>query len=158
MHGQQNIKTLYDVRTTTKSPNDAFLRTYPRRFIYHRYVILRLSKYFRRYVLLTYSISRVLLEKLTGLQLIKKFPAFYGTRRFITSSQVPAICPYSEPARSSPHPPTWRSVLILSSLYARISHVVSFLQVSPTNSCIRLSSPQYALHSPPISFLILSHE
>jgi hypothetical protein len=29
--------------------------------------------------------STVLLEKLTGLQLIKKFPAFYGTRRFITA-------------------------------------------------------------------------
>jgi len=27
--------------------------------------------------------SRVLLEKLIGLQLVKKFPAFYGTRRFI---------------------------------------------------------------------------
>ena len=29
--------------------------------------------------------SRVLLEKLTGLQLVKKFPAFCGTRRFITA-------------------------------------------------------------------------
>ena len=29
--------------------------------------------------------SRVLLEKLTGFQLVKKFPAFYGTRRFITA-------------------------------------------------------------------------
>jgi hypothetical protein len=29
--------------------------------------------------------SRVLLEKLTGLQPVKKFPAFYGTRRFITA-------------------------------------------------------------------------
>ena len=28
--------------------------------------------------------SRVLLEKLLVLQLIKKFPAFYGTRKFIT--------------------------------------------------------------------------
>jgi hypothetical protein len=28
---------------------------------------------------------RVLLEKLIGLQLVKKFPAFYGTRRFITA-------------------------------------------------------------------------
>ena len=28
---------------------------------------------------------RVLLEELTGLQLVKKFPAFYGTRRFITA-------------------------------------------------------------------------
>jgi hypothetical protein len=29
--------------------------------------------------------SRVLLEKLTGLPLVKKFSAFYGTRRFITA-------------------------------------------------------------------------
>jgi len=35
--------------------------------------------------LLTYSLtpwSKVLLEKLNGLQLVKKFPAFYGTQRF----------------------------------------------------------------------------
>jgi hypothetical protein len=35
------------------------------------------------YLLTTWS--RVLLEKLTSLQLVKKFPAFYGTRRFITA-------------------------------------------------------------------------
>jgi hypothetical protein len=37
--------------------------------------------------LLTYLTpsSRVILEKLIGLQLVKKFPAFYGTRRFITA-------------------------------------------------------------------------
>ena len=38
--------------------------------------------------LLTYLLTpwcRVLLEKLTGLQLVKKFPAFHGTRRFITT-------------------------------------------------------------------------
>jgi len=29
--------------------------------------------------------SRVLFEKLTGPQLVKKFPTFYGTRRFITA-------------------------------------------------------------------------
>jgi len=29
------VNTLYDVRTTTKSPNDAFLRTYPRRPVTH---------------------------------------------------------------------------------------------------------------------------
>jgi hypothetical protein len=29
--------------------------------------------------------SRGLLEKLTVSQLVKKFPAFYGTRRFITA-------------------------------------------------------------------------
>jgi hypothetical protein len=38
--------------------------------------------------ILTYVLtawSRVLLEKLTGSQLVKKFPAFHGTRRFITA-------------------------------------------------------------------------
>ena len=39
--------------------------------------------------LLTYSLltpwSRVILEKLTGFLLFKNFPAFYGTRRFITA-------------------------------------------------------------------------
>ena len=29
--------------------------------------------------------SRVLLEKLTSLQIVEKFPAFYGTRKFITA-------------------------------------------------------------------------
>jgi len=38
--------------------------------------------------LLTYLLtpcSTVLLEKLTVSELVKKFPAFYGTRRFITA-------------------------------------------------------------------------
>ena len=38
-------------------------------------------------LLLTYLLtprSRVLLEKLNGFAAVKKFPAFYGTRRFIT--------------------------------------------------------------------------
>jgi len=47
--------------------------------------------------------SRVLLEKLTGFQLVNKFPTFYGTRRFITAFTDPATCPYPEPARSSPY-------------------------------------------------------
>ena len=29
--------------------------------------------------------NRVLLEKPTSMQLVEKFPAFYGTRRFITT-------------------------------------------------------------------------
>jgi hypothetical protein len=37
--------------------------------------------------------NRVLPEKLTGSQLDKKFPVFYGTRRVITAFPVPAICP-----------------------------------------------------------------
>jgi len=32
--------------------------------------------------------SRALLEKLTGSQLVKKFPALYGTQRFITAFKI----------------------------------------------------------------------
>jgi len=70
--------------------------------------------------LLTYSLTpwcRVLLEKLTGLQLVKKFPAFYGTRRFITaltSVRHPSLS-WASPIQSIyPHPTSWRSILILS--------------------------------------------
>jgi len=35
------------------------------------------------------SWNRVLLEKLTGFQLVKIFPAFYGTQRFLTAFASP---------------------------------------------------------------------
>jgi hypothetical protein len=37
---------------------------------------------------ITNSENRVLLEKLIFPQMIKKFPPFYGTRRFITESTI----------------------------------------------------------------------
>jgi len=37
--------------------------------------------------------SRVLFEKLTVCQLVKKFPAFYGTRKFITAFKCPQPVP-----------------------------------------------------------------
>ena len=60
---------------------------------------------------------RVLLEKLTGLQLVKKFPAFHVTPRFITAltSVRHLSLSRSSPIQSiNPHPTSWRSVLILS--------------------------------------------
>ena len=60
---------------------------------------------------------RVLLEKLTGLQMVKKFPAFHGTRRFITAltSVRHLFLSWASPIQSIyPHPTSWRSVLILS--------------------------------------------
>ena len=60
---------------------------------------------------------RVLLEKLTGLQLVKKLPAFHGTRRFITAlTRVRQLSlSWARPIQSIyPHPTSWRSVLILS--------------------------------------------
>ena len=60
---------------------------------------------------------RVLLEKLTGLQLVKKFPAFHGTPRFITAltSVRQLSLSWANPVQSIyPHPTSWRSILILS--------------------------------------------
>jgi hypothetical protein len=42
------------------------------------------EKYKHVYQLKLISWSRVLLEKLIATQLVKKFPAFFGTGRFIT--------------------------------------------------------------------------
>ena len=70
--------------------------------------------------LLTYLLTpwcRVLLEKLTGLQLVKKFPTFYGTRRLITAltSVRDLSLSWTSPIESTyPHPTSWRSILILS--------------------------------------------
>ena len=69
--------------------------------------------------LLTYSLTpwcRVLLEQLTGLQLVKKFPAFHGTLRFITAlTKVHHLfLSWASPIQSIyPHPTYWRSTLIL---------------------------------------------
>ena len=60
---------------------------------------------------------RALPEQLTGLQLAKKFPAFHGTRRFITAltSVHHLSLSWASPIQSIyPHPTSWRSVLILS--------------------------------------------
>jgi len=43
--------------------------------------LLNLRPYLFTYLLTLWT--RVLLEKLTGFQQVKKFPAFYGTRRLI---------------------------------------------------------------------------
>ena len=49
--------------------------------------------------------SAVLLEKLSGSHVVKKFRAFYGTGRFNTAFTCAHLtCPYTEPARSSPCP------------------------------------------------------
>jgi hypothetical protein len=47
------------------------------------YLHTYLHTYLLTYLLIPYS--RVLLEKVTSLQLVKKIPAFYGTGSFITA-------------------------------------------------------------------------
>jgi len=59
------------------------------------------------------------LEKLTGLQLVKKFPAIHGTRRFITAlTSVRHLClSWASPIQSIyPHPTSRRSILISTHL------------------------------------------
>ena len=59
------------------------------------------------------SWSRVLLEKLTGFQLAEKFPAFYGTRRFITAftkGRQLSLSSASSIQSKPPHPTSWRSL------------------------------------------------
>jgi len=73
-----------------------------------------------RYTCIHYLLTpwcRFLLEKLTGLQLLKKFPAFHGTRRFITAltSVRHLSLSWARPFQSIyPHPTSWRYILILS--------------------------------------------
>ena len=108
--------------------------------------------------LLTYLLtpwSTVLLEKLTGLQIVKKLPAFYWTRRFVTA--------FTSARHLSLPWPSWIHIQLLedpayySPIYAWVSQVVSFLQISPLKFCISLSPPLHVLHAPPISlFSILS--
>ena len=75
-----------------------------------------LHTYFLTYILTLWS--RVLLEKVTSFQLVKKFRAFYGARWFITAFTSPRHLSFSW-VRSihsiSPQPTSWRSILILSS-------------------------------------------
>ena len=62
--------------------------------------------------------SRVLFEKLNGVQLVKKFPAFYGTRSLITaftSVHHLSLSWASSNQSMSPRPTSWRHILILPS-------------------------------------------
>jgi len=61
--------------------------------------------------------SRVLPEKLEVLRLVKKLPAFYGTRRFITAftrTRQLSLSWASSIQSILPHPTSWRSISALS--------------------------------------------
>jgi hypothetical protein len=86
--------------------------------------------------------SRILLDKLTGLQLVKKFPAFYGIRRFITAFSSAWHMSYPELPQSSqyPHIPLpGDPSSYYPPIYAWVSTAVSFPQAPPPKPCIYLS-------------------
>ena len=87
--------------------------------------------------ILTYTWCRVLLEQLPGLHLVKKFPAFHGTGRFITAltSVRHLSLSWASPIQSVyPHPTSWRSILILS------THLT--ISISAVNMGMRLDQTE----------------
>ena len=105
-------------------------------------VVVKLQYYLLTYIhtYLHTTWSRVLLEKLTGFQLVRKVPAMYTTWRFITAFTIAhhLSLSWASSIKSIPLRPTsWRSILILS------SQVVCFPQVSPPKPCACLFSPPY---------------
>jgi hypothetical protein len=119
----------------------------------------------------TYLITpwcRVLLEKLTGLQLVKKFPSFHGTRRFITAltSVRHMSLSWTSPIQSIyPHPTSWRSVLILST-HLRLglpsglfpSGFYTKTLYTPLSSPIRATCPAHLILLDFITHTILGEE
>ena len=102
--------------------------------------------------ILTYLLTpwcRVLLEKLTGLQLVKKFPAFHGTRKFITAltSVRHLSLSWASPVQSIyPHPTSWRSILMLSThLHLGLPSGL-FPSVFPIKALYTLSPHSYAIY------------
>ena len=98
---------------------------------------------------------RVLLEKLTGLQLVKKFPAFHGIRKFVTAltSVRHLSLSWDSPIQSIyPHPTSWRSILILSTHLRLGLPSDLFPSGFPTKTLHTRSPHPYAPHAQSISF------
>jgi hypothetical protein len=113
-----------------------------------------IKTYSLTYLLTPWSI--VLLEKLTGLELLKKFPHFMEPEISLPHSQVPSTCPYPEPAQSIayPHIPLSEGLSeYYPPVYACVCPVVSFAQFSQQKPCTCLSPPPFTLHALPISLL-----
>ena len=97
-------------------------KLYTNRWIFLK-LVERVDGFFPKHVIVIWSYylltpwCRVLLEQLTGLQLVKKFPAFHGTRRFITTltSVRHLSLSWASPVQSIyPHPTSWRWSILIS--------------------------------------------
>jgi len=104
--------------------------------------------------LLTYLLtpcSRVLLEKLTGSQLLTKFPTFYGTRRFVTAftnARQLSLSWATSIQSIPPRPTSWKSVFLVSSHLRLGLPSGLFPSGSSPKTLYTLSSPPYMLHAP----------
>ena len=143
MHGHLNVKFCYQYFGSYNIHQDI------KAVLQHG---AQLTQWTGRTYLLT-PWCRVLLEKLTGLQLVKKFPTFHGTRRFITAlTSVRHLSLFwASPIQSIyPHPTSWRSILILST-HLRLGLPSGFLPsgfptktlYTPLSSPIRATCPAH---------------
>jgi len=71
------------LQTSPNRPQYQIKICWHKKDIKHDRELSRVRDYLHTYLLTPWS--RILLEKLTGFQVVKKFPAFYGTQRFITT-------------------------------------------------------------------------
>ena len=88
---------------------------------------------------------RVILEQLTGLQLVKKFPAFHGTRRFITALTTVRHLSLSWASHNPVHIPTSH----LLEIHPNIIHPST--PRSPHWSLSLRFPPQDPIHPPPLT-------
>ena len=109
LHWNPQFKSRYQNFLYTPSySEESTTRTYPSQMnpvnTGHTYLLHGTESFLRSYPVLSYW---------------RNSPHFMEPEGSLSLSQVPANCPYPEPARSSPYPPhptSWRSILILSSL------------------------------------------
>ena len=107
----------------------------------HFMVTSHLRRRRRVYILTLWS--RVLLEKLTGFQLVKN-SHFMETEGSLPHSQVPTTGPYPETAQPSPYPHiilTEDPSYYYPPIYSWVSQAVSFPLVSPPKLYTPLFSP-----------------
>ena len=95
-------------------------------------------------VLIHTPYSTAILDKQTGCQLVKKYPAFYGTRRIINVLTSARQLPLSWASKIQSIPPTsyFLKIQYYPSIYSWVSQMVYFFQVPPTKTLYTL------LHSP----------
>ena len=115
------------------------------------YLSSYIPTYLHTYILIPHS--GVLLENHTGLQPVKKFPTFYGTRRFITaltSARHLSLSWASSIQSIHPHSTSWISILIFSSyllLGLPSGHFLSGFPIKtlykPLLSPVRATCPTY---------------
>ena len=106
------------------------------------------------YIYLLTALCRVLLEKLTGFQLVKKFPVFHGNRKFITAfaSVRHLSLSWASPILSTyPHPTSWRSIRMLAT-HLRLGLPSGLFPSGFLTKTLYTPSHPYAPHAQPISF------